>query len=62
MAPTVFIRRKGTVSPKVSALIEVLMEQRDIKRRPGKDGRDAEAQVLGKGRLRSHRATNPRRD
>jgi DNA-binding transcriptional LysR family regulator len=59
IAPTVFIRRKGPVSPKVEALLEVLMKQRDLKRRPPMDGRDAAAQVRGKGRLRSHRATNP---
>ncbi len=29
-APTVFIRRKGPVSPKVSALIDVLLEQPDV--------------------------------
>jgi DNA-binding transcriptional LysR family regulator len=34
IAPTVFIRRKGPASPKVSALIELLMEQSDLKRRP----------------------------
>ncbi len=32
LSPTVFIRRKGAVSPKVSALIEILMKQRDLKR------------------------------
>ncbi len=31
LAPTVFIRRKGPVSPKVSALIEVLLQQPDVK-------------------------------
>jgi DNA-binding transcriptional LysR family regulator len=30
IAPTVFIRRKGPVSPKVSALIEVLLAQPDV--------------------------------
>src|SRR5262249_31555105 len=35
IARTVFIRRKGAVSPKVSALIEVLLERADIKARPG---------------------------
>jgi DNA-binding transcriptional LysR family regulator len=30
IAPTVFIRRKGAASPKISALIEVLMEQPDV--------------------------------
>jgi DNA-binding transcriptional LysR family regulator len=34
IAPTVFIRRKGAASPKVSALIEVLLEQPDVKARP----------------------------
>jgi DNA-binding transcriptional LysR family regulator len=33
IAPTVFIRRKGAVSPKVGALIEVLLEQPDVKAR-----------------------------
>lgn len=33
-APTVLIRRKGAVSPKVGALIEVLMEQRDLAAQP----------------------------
>ena len=32
-APTVFIRRKGAVSPKVSALLELLLEQPDVRRR-----------------------------
>jgi hypothetical protein len=31
---TVFIRRKGPASPKVSALVEVLMEQSDLKSQP----------------------------
>lgn len=31
IAPTVLIRRKGAASPKVNALIEVLMEQPDVK-------------------------------
>ena len=34
IAPTVFIRRKGPASPKVSALVEVLMEQSDLKSQP----------------------------
>src|SRR5262245_33620056 len=34
IAPTVFIRRKGATSPKVNALIEILLEQPDIKLRP----------------------------
>ena len=34
VAPTVFIRRKGPASPKVSALVEVLMEQSDLKSQP----------------------------
>ena len=33
MAPTVLIRRKGAISPKVNALIEVLLEQPDVKAR-----------------------------
>jgi DNA-binding transcriptional LysR family regulator len=32
--PTVFIRRKGAASPKVSALVEVLLEQSDLKSQP----------------------------
>ncbi len=42
IAPTVLIRRKGAVSPKVSALIEILAEQPDTKLRPAarrKNGR-----------------------
>jgi DNA-binding transcriptional LysR family regulator len=35
-APTVLIRRKGAVSPKVNALIEVLMEQRDLAAQPSR--------------------------
>ena len=57
VAPTVLIRRKGAVSPKVSALIEVLMKQRDIKGRQGKNGRAPEAQAPVNGR--SKRATKP---
>ena len=34
VAPTVFIRRKGPASPKVSALVDVLMEQSDLKSQP----------------------------
>src|SRR5262245_576159 len=34
IAPTVLIRRKGAASPKVNALIEILLEQPDIKLRP----------------------------
>ena len=30
IAPTVLIRRKGAVSPKVNALIDVLLEQPDV--------------------------------
>ena len=55
-APTVFIRRKGPVSPKVSALIEVLMKQRDIRGRPRKNGRDADAQALADRGARATRA------
>ena len=45
-APTVLIRRKGPISPKVSALIEVLLEQPDVNARPGrqrKNGRNVAA-------------------
>jgi hypothetical protein len=35
VAPTVFIRRKGAVSPKVAALIEVLTEGADLNALPG---------------------------
>jgi DNA-binding transcriptional LysR family regulator len=41
VSPTVFIRRKGPVSPKVTALIEVLLAQPNVKaprRRRGPDG------------------------
>jgi DNA-binding transcriptional LysR family regulator len=34
LARTVFIRRKGIVSPKISALIEVLLEQSDLRQPP----------------------------
>ena len=34
IAPTVLIRRKGAVSPKVNALIEILADQPDVKARP----------------------------
>ena len=55
VAPTVLIRRKGAVSPKVSALIEVLMEQPDVKalpsrRRKKQNGADARAVVNGRAR------------
>ena len=54
-APTVLIRRKGAVSPKVSALIEVLTARLDGKggqtqrRKAGSDG----AQVVANGRSRA---------
>lgn len=35
-AMTVLIRRKGTISPKISALIDVLTEYRDLKERPAR--------------------------
>ena len=52
IAPTVFIRRKGTVSPKVSALIEVLMKQRELKDRRAANGRGGGAKTRGNGRSR----------
>jgi DNA-binding transcriptional LysR family regulator len=36
IAPTVLIRRKGAASPKVSALIDVLLEQRDMAAQPSR--------------------------
>jgi DNA-binding transcriptional LysR family regulator len=55
VAPTVLIRRKGAVSPKVSALIGVLMEQPDVKaltswRRKKRNGAAAQALVNGSAR------------
>jgi DNA-binding transcriptional LysR family regulator len=55
VAPTVLIRRKGTVSPKVSALVDVLMEQPDVKaltsrRRKKRNGAAAQALVNGGAR------------
>jgi DNA-binding transcriptional LysR family regulator len=50
VARTVLIRRKGVVSPKVSALIEVLLDQTDVKaqpRRPRKSRSEAHALVNG---------------
>jgi DNA-binding transcriptional LysR family regulator len=41
IAPTVFIRRKGAVSPKISALIEVLMEQPDVTGRQARPRKSA---------------------
>jgi DNA-binding transcriptional LysR family regulator len=55
-ARTVFIRRKGAVSPKVSALVEVLLEQADVKARPGagrKSRADGTALASSNGRLRA---------
>jgi DNA-binding transcriptional LysR family regulator len=53
VAPTVFIRRKGAVSPKVTALLEVLLEQADVKAHRSRKGRNgAAAQVSANGRTR----------
>jgi hypothetical protein len=54
-APTVFIRRKGPMSPKVSALIEILMKQRDLKGRRPMDG-VTPRQSRANGHSRSDRA------
>jgi DNA-binding transcriptional LysR family regulator len=71
IAPTVFVRRKGPISPKVSALIEVLMKQRDLKGRRPTDGRDDTVQarangpsrlIAGRTRARSSAAPRHRRD
>jgi DNA-binding transcriptional LysR family regulator len=56
IARTVLIRRKGVVSPKVSALIEVLREQADVKaqpRQPRKNGSGAAGHALVNGRSRA---------
>jgi DNA-binding transcriptional LysR family regulator len=53
IATTVLIRRKGAVSPKVNALIEVLMTQRDLKGRRQANGRDGAATARGNGRSHS---------
>src|SRR5262245_27584411 len=53
IAPTVFIRRKGTVSPKVSALIEVLMKQRDLKSQRKPNGRSSAEKARANGRSHS---------
>src|SRR5262245_57662080 len=53
IAPTVFIRRKGTVSPKVSALIEVLMKQRDLKGQRKPNGRSSAEKAHANGRSHS---------
>ena len=45
LAPTVLIRRKGAASPKVSALIEVLMEQPDVKAPPSSRRKNGSAAV-----------------
>jgi hypothetical protein len=58
-APTVFVRRKGPISPKVSALIEVLMKQRDLKDRRPTDKRDNAVQARANGRSRSDRVRKP---
>jgi DNA-binding transcriptional LysR family regulator len=53
VAPTVFIRRKGAVSPKVTALLEVLLEQPDVKAPRSRKGRNsAAAQTSANGRAR----------
>jgi DNA-binding transcriptional LysR family regulator len=52
-APTVLIRRKGAVSPKVHALIDILMKQRDLRGQRGKNGRDGEARAVVDGRSRA---------
>lgn len=52
-APTCLIRRKGTLSPKVSALIEVLLAHSDMgkkPRAPRKNGRGAAAPGNGRSR------------
>jgi DNA-binding transcriptional LysR family regulator len=52
-APTSLIRRKGTLSPKVSALIEVLLAHSDMgkkRRGPRKNGRGAAAPGNGRSR------------
>jgi DNA-binding transcriptional LysR family regulator len=52
-ATTVLIRRKGVASPKVNALIEVLMKQRDLNRRQQGNGADSAKTARGNGRSRS---------
>jgi DNA-binding transcriptional LysR family regulator len=53
IAPTVFIRRKGAVSPKVGALIEVLLEQPDAKARRSRKRHNGEmARASANGRAR----------
>ncbi|MBV8288420.1 MAG: hypothetical protein JOZ35_16010, partial [Hyphomicrobiales bacterium] len=50
-APTSLIRRKGTLSPKVSALIEVLLAHSDKgkkRRATGKNGHGTAARVDGR--------------
>jgi DNA-binding transcriptional LysR family regulator len=52
-APTSLIRRKGTLSPKVSALIEILLAHSDMgkkPRAPRKNGRGAAAPGNGRSR------------
>jgi hypothetical protein len=58
VAPTVFIRRKGAVSPKVAALIEVLAEGADLNAVPGPQRKVANAAVQSFGGL--PQATSPR--
>jgi DNA-binding transcriptional LysR family regulator len=55
ISPTVFIRRKGPISPKVSALVEILMKQRDLKRQRPAHERPATVPARGNGRSRSDR-------
>jgi hypothetical protein len=43
VAPTVFIRRKGAVSPKVAALIEVLTHEANLSGRVSRRRKDASA-------------------
>jgi DNA-binding transcriptional LysR family regulator len=58
-ARTVFIRRKGVVSPKVTALIEVLLEQADVKARPGA-GRKSRADGAALASSKAARARSAR--
>jgi hypothetical protein len=56
IARTVLIRRKGVVSPKVNALIEVLLEQAGVKAQPRrlrKNGSGAAGHALVNGRSRT---------
>ena len=54
LAPTVFIRRKGAVSPKVKALIDVLLTQPGINARSSRSRKGTKhAQGFGNGRSRA---------